>query len=505
MNINADQFREYANNPAAFRNDLQVDVSGTVRRFGDVMDDWQCDDFMAIDPGMRHCNGQSTDKDCISKFYLERSCGNAKTNDLAIICIWILAFATRPVKGYAFAADKDQAQLLQNAMDVIVRLNPWLGEIIQVQKNLVLNIAKAHPGRGARLEIFTSDVASSYGILPDFVIADRLTHWEGDGSLWHSIISSAAKRTNCLLAVSANAGFLDSWQWDVREAARTDESWYFHWLDGPQASWMTEESLAEQRKMLPQIAYSRLWENRWSSSGGDALTPEIINAAFVEGLQPLAGRHPNYYFVGGVDLGLTRDCAALIVLAVPKDDRVGKIQLVHHKIWTPMLGKKINLLEVERHILAIDARFGLEVIGFDPWQGEDLMQTLEADSGRKRRSQRHFTSEPWARETPPTAVNLRQQATLTIESFDDHRLQFYDCELLRQDLHKLRVEEKSYGMRLVSPRDGTGQGETASAFCLALVMAHELGGKAHIALRNPFPGTWSMHDACRQFGERQRA
>ena len=57
------------------------------------------------------------------------------------------------------------------------------------------------------------------------------------------------------------------------------------------------------------------------------------------------------------------------------------------------------------------------------------------------------------REIPPTAANLREQATLTIESFLDRRLQLFPYEPLRQD-RQLRAEEKSYGIRLTSPRDG---------------------------------------------------
>ena len=80
-------------------------------------------------------------------------------------------------------------------------------------------------------------------------------------------------------------------------------------------------------------------------------------------------------------------------------------------------------------------------------------------------------------QVPPTAANLREQATLCIESFTDRRLQLYDCEPLRHDLLKLRVEEKSYGIRLTSPRDGEGHGDTFSAFSLALLIAHELAGR----------------------------
>ena len=81
------------------------------------------------------------------------------------------------------------------------------------------------------------------------------------------------------------------------------------------------------------------------------------------------------------------------------------------------------------------------------------------------------------REIPPTGANLREQASLTIECFQDKRLQFYSCEPLRRDLNKLRCEEKSYGFRLVSPRDGEGHGDTFSAFALALLVGHELAGK----------------------------
>lgn len=232
--IDQQTFARYAADPSAFRNDLLVDVDGTARRFGDVMDPWQRDDFAALDPALRRCAGRS-DEPTRMRAYLERGRGHSKTHDLGVTCCWAMAFATRPIRGYAFAADKDQAALLKDAMATIVRLNPWLAGILDVQRNLVANVAAGHPAEGGRLDIFTSDVASSYGILPDLIVADELVHWQGDGSLWHSLISSAAKRSGCLLCVISNAGFADSWQWNVREAARTDPAWMFSRLDGPQS------------------------------------------------------------------------------------------------------------------------------------------------------------------------------------------------------------------------------------------------------------------------------
>jgi phage terminase large subunit-like protein len=286
-----------------------------------------------------------------------------------------------------------------------------------------------------------------------------------------------------------------------------DESWHFSRLDGPQASWMTEKRLAEQRRMLPAIAYRRLWLNEWSTGGGDALTPEDIEAAFVDTLAPATSRNSDCYYVAGLDLGLTRDCAAVVVLAVPRGGKSGRIRLAHNRLWRPSTttNNKIDLLDIQRHILRLDERFGLEFVAFDPWQAEHLAQTIEADTTRRRRNaRRRWGKQPFMRDMPPTAANLRQQASLTIESFQDRRLQLYDCEPLRHDLQKLRVEEKSYGYRLVSPRDGTGHGDTASAFCLALIIAHELAGQKPRSCTVPFgPHSTNGKTWEERFAERQ--
>lgn len=489
------KYNEYANNPAVFRADLMIDVSGSVKRYGDVADDWQKRDSLAVDPGLLRCIGRSENPNAIMRSYWERPRGHAKTFDVGLMATFFCTFANGQRNGYIIGTDSDVSGFTRDAVNRNIRLNPELGDIIEVNKNVITNIAKGHPGYGTRVELLSNDVASSWGILPDFVLVDEYTHWAGDGTLWGSIISSVGKRTNCLLMVIANAGFVESWQWSIREAIREDPSWYFSRLDGPVASWMSDKMLAEQRRMLPGLAYNRVWLNEWSSAGGDALTKEDINAAFLPELQPMSGRQDGWNFVAGLDLGLTRDCSAIVVLAVPTDGKAGKIRLAHHKLWRPTLGKKINLLEVERYILELDEAFGLEYVGFDPWQAEHLAATLDADSNHRRRNQRrvHWAA-PWMREIPPVAANLREQATLTIEFFNDHRLQLFDCEPLRRDLHKLRVEEKSYGPRLVSPRTGEGHGDSFSALGLALLMAHELSGKRRIVvndiLSSPSNGGW---------------
>lgn len=487
--IDSKTYNRYAADPAAFRASLIVDVDGTARRLGDVLEPWQRDDFESLDAALMSCNGRS-DKPAKMRAWLERPRGHSKTTDIAIICCWALAFATRPLKGYAYAADRDQAGLLKAAMATIIRLNPWLGKILGVEAHRVINAANSHPGEGGTITIEASNVGSSYGILPDLIVADEVCHWEGDGSLWFSLISSAAKRSNCLMLAISNAGFAESWQWKIREAIRIDtETWHFSRLDGPRASWIDDKRLAEQRRQLPPVAFARLWLNEWSTGGGDALTPEDIEAAFDERLRPLTRRNSDQLFVAGIDLGLTRDCSAVVVLAVPEGGGAGRVRLVTNKLWRPTLGRKVDLMEIERYVLELDEKFGLEAIGADPWQAELLLQRLEADTGHTRRNERRFAGDqPWARGIPPTATNLRAQATMVIETFNDRRLQCYPCEPLRRDLMRIRVEEKSYGIRLNSPRDGDGHGDTFSAFSLALLLAHEYAGQ-----ETAIAGRWDEH------------
>lgn len=467
-------YQRYASDPSSFRNDLQIEVDGTIRRLGDVLDDWQEQDFAKLDPGLLKCVGRS-DSEAKLRAYFERARGHSKTTDIAVTCVWLLVFATRPVRGYSYAADRDQAALLRDAVDTIVRLNPWIGEILKVSRSEVENVAAKHPGEGSRLKIETSDVASSYGILPDFIVADEFTHWQGDGGLWNSLISSAAKKANCLLLGISNAGFVDSWQWKIREAIRTDDAWIFSRLDGPQASWMSADRLEEQKRMLPAVAYRRLWLNEWSSGGGDALQAADIKAAFNESLTPMTGSakdRRDFLFVAGVDLGLTRDCSSIVTLAFGKHGSPchGQVRLAEHKVWKPVANSKVDLISVESYLRELDRRFSLNRVAFDPWQAEMLAQRIE--DTKRARSDR-WVREPFMREVPPTGSNLRDQASLVIESFNDRRFKLYPCEPLRRDLHRLRVEEKSYGYRLTSPRDAEGHGDTFSAFALALLVGHE--------------------------------
>ncbi len=478
--IDQKTFAKYANDPAAFRADLVIDCDGKPTRFGKIMDDFQKKDFAATDDALLQTAGREPkSKDYLQRFWLERSRGGSKSTDIAILCLWLLIFATRPIRAYIYAVDRDQAKIIKDFCQELTRLNPWMSEIVDIQRDGIFNKAEGHPAADGFLRIETSDIGSSFGILPDLVVAEEVCHWgESAERLWESLLSSVAKKSSCVLIGISNAGFEQTWQHRIRELIRKDESWFFSRQEKP-ASWITQKRLDEQRRLLPQAAFARLWQNVWCSGLSDFLDPEDLEAAFDNNLGPMTGSDKqNYLFVLGVDLGLTRDFSAVCILAVEKNGVGGRIKLAASKIWKPTRQQKVSLTEVEHFILQMDQEFGLEKVVLDNWQAELLGQRLETDTSHRRRNQRRrYWQQPWVIAQPPTSIALRTQASLLLEYFVDRRISLFGSHLKR-DIERLRCEEKSYGIRVVSPRtsDG-GHGDLASAMMLALVTAHELAGK----------------------------
>lgn len=486
------QLQKLQSDPAAFRSALLIDADGQVARCSERLDSWQRTDFAALDPMLRRMVGHDVTPQ-YQRAWLERPRGHSKTTDQAILVCWSLFSSRRKLSGVSAAADAEQAGLLRDAVSKLVQLNPWLAKFLDVQRSVVRN-----PHTDSELRILSSDAATSYGLTPDLVICDELTHWK-NRELWDSLISAAAKRQNCVVVIITNAGFGESWQWNAREAVRDSINWYFHALPAPSASWITAERLSEQRRLLPAIAFARLWLNQWTSGSGDALADADIRAAIT---QPANDPEPGWSYVAGLDIGLSRDASALIIVgrhvgyterrAKPIRQRLrssvvramidagliesiadepdhelivheptGRYRVAAVNVWRPGPGRKVELEAVEQAIIEAHRRFNLACVGYDPWQAEYLAQRLT-----KLR-------------VPTEAVqfvpqNLQSMAQTTLETFNERLIDVPDSEDLLADLRKLRIVEKSYGIRLDSPRGPSGHGDTATGLAVALHTAKRL-------------------------------
>ena len=446
----ADKMRQ---SPAAFRRNLQVDIGGgRIVPLGHVLETWQAADFKALDPGWETMVSAVSNPSALLRGYLERPRGHSKTTDIAAMASWALWAVPRKLVGVVAAGSEDQAALLRGAIDGMLRHNPWLGKTIRAQKGEVINVQT-----GSTLSILASDEHTTFGHTPDFVVLDEITHWKKQG-LWTSLFSSIAKRPQCMLVIISNAGFGKgtSWQWEKREMARTSPEWYFHSLDGAQASWLTEKLLAEQRAGLPPKDYARLWGNRWQSGTGDALNMDLVYKSVV-----LPGPVFDQRYVGavaGLDLGVNHDHCGFVVMGL--DVERNKLVLQHTKRWAPSdyTNNRIPLGEVRTHVKDTCKRLNVLGVAYDPSQAE-LMADDIAASGTPCFAY------------PFSPSSCHEMARTMLEVFNNHRVEMYNDASLLTDLGRLVIEQRLIGYKLEAPRDERGHCDLATAFAIVLPWA----------------------------------
>jgi hypothetical protein len=448
---NAAQARErrawLKQSPAEFRKSLLIDADGRSLPFASCLDPWQRSDFLAIDPAWERLVGLH-DRPCIARAYLERGRGHSKTTDLAAMALWALYASPRKIVGVAVAAKKEQAGFLRNAIDILIRLNPWLADEIVVHKWTVINIRT-----GSEFNILAANEHTNYGHTPDFVICDEVTHWPKE-ELWTSIFSAVAKRAKCVCVVIANAGFGRgvSWHWNTREKARLDPRWHFHRLEGPVASWLTKENLEEQRAHLTPMAYRRLWLNQWVANVGDALDMDAVErACTLEGPVLL---NPFETAMAGLDMGLAHDHAGFVVLGINRAAR--KLRLLHTHRWNPreFPNGRISFNVVQGHVIDTCKRLHVEGVAYDLWQCEHLAENLRLAG---------ITTYGF----PATPENSKRMALELLDSVNHELLELYRDENLLTDLARLNIVEKPLGYKIEAPKDEGGHCDLRTAFCIA--------------------------------------
>ncbi|WP_437229942.1 terminase large subunit domain-containing protein [Planctomicrobium sp. SH661] len=312
------------------------------------------------------CN--ATKGSTIRRAYIERPRGHSKTSDMAVQIAWILLAARQTVNGLAAAADLAQAHFLHDALFRLANVNPEILEPLRFIEHCIVN-----KDTGSWLEVISSDVNGSYGALPDFIVCDELSHWRKP-ELWYSLLSSAAKKPKCVLTILTNAGVGRGWQWEVREHARTDRRWHFSSLDGPQAPWITEEWLDEQRALLPQPVYERLWLNRWQHAEGNFLTLEEVEACrhSQRSYQPAGLR--NFDYVAAIDYAEKHDFTVGCVC-----HREGEIVIVDRMdVVCPSPQSPTLISWVEDWIQEIAGRFPRVRFIVDEFQLVGTIQKLES-------------------------------------------------------------------------------------------------------------------------------
>ncbi|REK13004.1 MAG: hypothetical protein DWQ37_10285 [Planctomycetota bacterium] len=458
--------------PAEFRRRLNVETNGVVQKLSKVIETWQAKDFAALDGGLQVAAGVAPTSEVIQRAYLERARGHSKTTDIAINLAYVLNAATAAITAICVAADADQARLVLDALALLCRINPPLGKVLEIQKNAVINRKT-----GAKVTVLSSDAPSSWGLLPDFIVCDELTHWQQGEALFESLLSSAAKRAKCMMVIISNAGLGmgTSWQWKIREAAAESPRWYFSRLDGPVASWISEEILDEQRKLMTTTGFNRVWLNQWQAQSGDALEMADVMACVDRQLDVMNGDEEGFVFEAGLDIGAKHDHSALVVVGTHTADSY--MQLASCQSWAPPRpGAEVDLEQVKLAVLEAQWRYGLLNVLYDPSQARLMAQQL-------RRENVNMV------EVPFTAKWTDRMAHVILQAFRNRQIRLYHEPALLADLSRLSIEQRSYGYKLVAPSDAAhGHADRAIALALAL-LSGEMSISEYVEPEPPLPSS----------------
>ena len=436
-----------------FARSLMIPSANGKLLFDDCMAPFQRECFAELAPNLESIRDGR--KPALRRWWIERTKGASKDSDLAVCMLWLLAFPTRPIYLQVGAADKDQAAIIRRRMEDILHYNPWLGEHVEVQKYSAINL----PGQYAVLDIVAADIAGSHGETPDVLICNELSHvtkWE----FIENLLDNADKVSRGLVLIATNAGIKGSKADKLRKnAINNPRKWTVRVWNKP-APWIDREDVKDARRRTTAGRYNRLWWGRWASGKGDALDEEDIDRclAFHKGPQPKP--RSNCKYVGGLDLGVSHDHAALAVLEIDRTKQ--KIRLVHMRGFAPnSKTREVDLIEVENACLAVFQTYNVQWFGYDPFEARLMAQRLR----RVGVPMREFTF--------ASNKNLTQMASTLLQVLNSGTLEAYDDMegRLRRDFGKFNIVEKPYGYKLEAVSDEFGHADVGTALAIALPQA----------------------------------
>jgi hypothetical protein len=176
-----------------------------------------------------------------------------------------------------------------------------------------------------------------------------------------------------VLTILTNAGIGRGWQWEVREHARHDARWHFSSLSGPHAPWITDDWLLEQKALLPQPVFERLWLNQWQHAEGNFLTLTEVESCRNTALMLQQDGQPRHSYVAVIDYAEKHDFTVGCVC-----HRDGETVIVDRMdVVKPTPSQPTRIAWVEDWITEIASRFPRIRFVVDEYQLLGTIQRLE--------------------------------------------------------------------------------------------------------------------------------
>jgi hypothetical protein len=314
--------------------------------------------------------------------YHTRPRGGSKSTDVAgDVIAALLTQLPRMSRSYGYAADRDQAGLILDAVRSFIDRTEGLSSLT-VGANVVTNT-----NTGATFSIEASDDASAFGLRPHLVVVDEVAQWrdaERQRRLWAALVSALPKVENSRLVAMTSAGDPAHFSHRILEHARQSDAWRTSEWAGP-LPWADPAALAEQRSLLLPWEFQRFHLNRWVSGGGVLALTEDLAACVRPSADPLAPE-PGRRYVCALDLGLVRDRTVAVVAHLEQDEapwidgrqaEAKRVVVVDRlNVWQGSRSRPVQLGDVEEWLSQAHSSYRCRVVA-DPWQATGLGQRLK--------------------------------------------------------------------------------------------------------------------------------
>lgn len=352
---------------------VAINSSPEPKKFADLAEDWQWDQARTVGPAIEAVMGLRPTYRGKRAFWRTMPRGHDKSSSIARLMNYALCYSRKSISAVVAASDRDQAAFITDFMEAEARLNPWF------KNKLQFKVGKVEGTNNSNLKVLAADAFGSFGLTNDIIICDELTHWANE-KLWNTLISGSNKRIASVIIIITNAGTMGTWQWKIREVARTDKTWHFYEAPGPMAKWMDSPRVASMRLMMPPSEAKRVLDNQWVDPSEDAGYVSRAEAMSCEergiemGLSEQFVGQPDREYFAGVDYGPKKDRTVLTVGHRRNNMFVVDQMVVLQGKDYP--GKYVPVLDVENWMRRINKSFPNCTFVVDMYQMEGSVQAL---------------------------------------------------------------------------------------------------------------------------------
>jgi hypothetical protein len=309
-----------------------------------------------------------------------------------------------------------------------------------------------------------------------------------------------------MVVIATNAGYRGTKQEVMRNNALACQTadgitklrWKVLVWDKP-APWHTKAVLADAKSRNTPSEFARLWYGKWVSGKGDALAEDDIDRCLACHVGPINEPEDGWQYLAGMDLGVSHDHAAIVVVGV--NQLAQRMRIAWMRGFEPKekpddpSRREVNLIEVKNTLVDAFEVFKLQYVGYDPTEARLMAQQLkrlrvpmqemlfsspknqqdmaaalvQAVSGKiliieERENDPRKNDKRTKKMKEPQPVNL----DCTLEGYEDSEGR------LRRDFGKLKVVRKAYGYKLEATSDEYGHADVGVALAIVLPRAIQM-------------------------------